>query len=969
MAIINNTLSDHLTYLEETKEQIKQALIDKGQQINDTKPFRGYVDNINNLGTAQLYNNIDEMNASTSVVNGSIGIVYDINNNNFQGLYYYNKNQYEPAKTQFEAIDEDVMEVPYFGKNGVSVGNLNSIKYINENNKMDIFNFYNKIFPLFTTFDMSNITMAPIIKTNFKQPYFKFTNLSNAINMYYMFWGCNNLYIVEGLNSQKESTINIKDFSKTFERCYNLQFLNFNNSYLNNLTSMENMCYNCQNLSYVDLSSTNMASLESLYSTFTNCNNLRLVNFTNTNCYVKSWAETFSNCSNLVNLPGVFYNYNFFKEATVLYNTFKGCLNLRGELKINNASNIVNMSNMIAGSNIALNILNSDLQNCVDMTALCRTYNTVSIYNSNFPLNLVNNTTFEKSLATRVNLCNLNYIESENNPNLSNLFREGSQLNNIQMQTLNNADSNFYIHNFNNASNMFFGCKNLKSITINVLDFTKCYDYSQLFYNCSNLVDASLFCSNIIYNNFDIIQNVNTYRMFYNCINIINIRMNKGFLNTGTLTNCSQMFYNCYNMKDMPNPSEGGKGCWLNIYNFVNCENTSQMFYNCSNLSALWSFADRHMGNLNLNNCINSSGMFYNCSNLILDPKQFGNFAYLQDTSNMFTKTIFGLTTHYKADYKLSLNLSNMVNIINCKQMFYNINTICLNSFNVDWCDCNLINLTDASNMFACTKLTSLNMVNISAPDTANMDTFIGQGNATVEYLNIINCNLPLSNIANIHKNNLIAVNLSNSNLHKVNISRFFNFATNLGYIDISNSVFNTYDCINLFVQCVNLAEIKWENTHFQPRSTYQMFVNLPKITNLDFKEFDFSICTNTNLMISNCVSLHTITNITNANFASINNFKNLENMFINCPNLVNIDISNWNLSNINIIHNTSYLFFNCKNLSNESIDSIINMCLNWTSLDPNYRSVSRLYSTGCNISNTRYENRWAELDAAGWTY
>lgn len=44
-----NTLNTQLTYLEETKQQIKQAIINKGQDIQDNDTFRSYVDKINNL--------------------------------------------------------------------------------------------------------------------------------------------------------------------------------------------------------------------------------------------------------------------------------------------------------------------------------------------------------------------------------------------------------------------------------------------------------------------------------------------------------------------------------------------------------------------------------------------------------------------------------------------------------------------------------------------------------------------------------------------------------------------------------------------------------------------------------------------------------------------------------------------------------------------------------------------------------
>ena len=45
------SVEDKLTYLKETKEQIKNALNEKGANLTDTDTFRSYVDAINNIST------------------------------------------------------------------------------------------------------------------------------------------------------------------------------------------------------------------------------------------------------------------------------------------------------------------------------------------------------------------------------------------------------------------------------------------------------------------------------------------------------------------------------------------------------------------------------------------------------------------------------------------------------------------------------------------------------------------------------------------------------------------------------------------------------------------------------------------------------------------------------------------------------------------------------------------------------
>ena len=46
-------ISDKLDYLNETKAQIKQAIIDKGQEVSDETPFRDYVQKIQDIKTSE----------------------------------------------------------------------------------------------------------------------------------------------------------------------------------------------------------------------------------------------------------------------------------------------------------------------------------------------------------------------------------------------------------------------------------------------------------------------------------------------------------------------------------------------------------------------------------------------------------------------------------------------------------------------------------------------------------------------------------------------------------------------------------------------------------------------------------------------------------------------------------------------------------------------------------------------------
>ena len=76
-----------LDYLEDTKSQIKEAIVDKGQPIEAQDPFREYVDKIKKItsGGVKLFDSLDEMYADTKSKEGDLAVVY---NNDFSDIYY-----------------------------------------------------------------------------------------------------------------------------------------------------------------------------------------------------------------------------------------------------------------------------------------------------------------------------------------------------------------------------------------------------------------------------------------------------------------------------------------------------------------------------------------------------------------------------------------------------------------------------------------------------------------------------------------------------------------------------------------------------------------------------------------------------------------------------------------------------------------------------------------------------------------
>lgn len=99
--IHNEALSNKLNYLGETKEQIKNALVYKGQTVSSSDTFRDYVDKIKNIVTGDviLYRSVSEMKNQTGVEEGQIGLVY--NGSSLLGIYKYENSEWSLLPTQY----------------------------------------------------------------------------------------------------------------------------------------------------------------------------------------------------------------------------------------------------------------------------------------------------------------------------------------------------------------------------------------------------------------------------------------------------------------------------------------------------------------------------------------------------------------------------------------------------------------------------------------------------------------------------------------------------------------------------------------------------------------------------------------------------------------------------------------------------------------------------------------------------
>lgn len=82
-----NDVMQKLDYLEDTKIQIKNAIVDKGQPIEEQDPFRDYVEKIMKItsGGVKLFNTLEDMYDDSKAKEGDLAVVY---NTDFSDIYY-----------------------------------------------------------------------------------------------------------------------------------------------------------------------------------------------------------------------------------------------------------------------------------------------------------------------------------------------------------------------------------------------------------------------------------------------------------------------------------------------------------------------------------------------------------------------------------------------------------------------------------------------------------------------------------------------------------------------------------------------------------------------------------------------------------------------------------------------------------------------------------------------------------------
>ncbi len=244
MSIINK-----INKLLDTKAAIKQAIIDKGVEVNDDTVFADYPSKI------------------AAITSGEGG-----------GNTGGNDSYYENLFLATTADNTDYSYLFAYGENAKSI----------DVSRLDTSNVTNMRYMFL---DCDNLTSLDLSSFN----------TSKVTNMSHMFDGCSKLTTLDLSNFD---TSKVTDMSYMFDGCFGFTSLNVNNFNTSNVTNMTYMFYYCQKLTSIDVSHFDTSNVTNMSYAFYYCTGLTSLDLSNwdiskvTGSY--NLSKAFDSCTSLV---------------------------------------------------------------------------------------------------------------------------------------------------------------------------------------------------------------------------------------------------------------------------------------------------------------------------------------------------------------------------------------------------------------------------------------------------------------------------------------------------------------------------------------------------------------------------------------------------------------------------------------------------------------------------------------------
>lgn len=245
------------------------------------------------------------------------------------------------------------------------------------------------------------------------------------------------------------------------------------------------------------------------------------------------------------------------------------------------------------------------------------------------------------------------------------------------------------------------------------------------------------------------------------------------------------------------------------------------------------------------------------------------------------------------------------------------------------------------------------NIVKLPTLDLRNVTSINFNGYSSLISLSLINTN-KLTSLNNLCYNCSSLSSISLDDISSVNYSSStFYGCTNLRAFPAINSASKIKDTTSMFYNCSNLTEVGLFDIS-KAETTNAMFNGCSRL--ISVPEFDTSSVTNMGFMFANCSQLISIP------LFNTNKVTNMSCMFMNCTNLATIPILD-----TSSVKNMDTMFSSCSSLSDESLENIMEMCIEATS----YTGAKNLSSIGLNVVQRNkcktLSNYQAFLDA-GWS-
>ena len=321
-----NTTADKLNLLKQTKADIKTALTNKGQTIDDTTPFSDYAEKINNIDTSSNISSYFDSNYDTEEV--MYDSAYEINNGFYAGsgiamnLKEFPSNITLTENSNPKGLFKDCVQLttfpsslPNFTSGGIAQADCTSMfqncKNLTNQNCPDLSNVicrsaYN-MFCGCTSLTSIPTTLQLDAITNAMGMFYSCTSLANvninfpaAMSASYMFYNCTNLI------SANFTAPYMTNASYIFTSCTSLITLTLDAP---RLTGANYICQYNKNLTSVNLGTTGISTTNgtSFDRAFYECYALQTVTIDESMSAlrVSSLYSTFGRLQNLTSIPAL----------------------------------------------------------------------------------------------------------------------------------------------------------------------------------------------------------------------------------------------------------------------------------------------------------------------------------------------------------------------------------------------------------------------------------------------------------------------------------------------------------------------------------------------------------------------------------------------------------------------------------------------------------------------------------------